>query len=106
MALYDTFTKGVIAKEFTAHKKDDFLKLVKSLDPEGIKTFLLIIKVHEMKDIPETQATIPYSGTSDETGITFDLEKIPVLLQNILYKFMEMYTKNKQVEMERHMVSL
>lgn len=106
MALYDTFTKGVVAKELTAHKKDDFLKLVKSLDQEGIKTFLLIIKVHEMKDVAETHATIPYSGTSDETRITFDLEKIPVLLQNILYKFMEMYTKNKQVEMERQMISL
>ena len=106
MALYDTFTKGVVAKEFTAHRKDDFLKLVKSLDHEGIKTFLLIIKFHELKDMPEAHTTIPYSGKSDEAGITFDLDKLPLLLQNILYKFMEMYAKNKQVEMERHMVSL
>lgn len=39
MALYDTFLKGVVNKEFTAYKKDEFLKMVKSLDDEGIKTF-------------------------------------------------------------------
>jgi len=106
MALYDTFTKGVVAKEFTIHKKEEFLKLVKSLDQEGIKTFLLIIKSHELKDMPDTISPIPYSGTSSQVGITFDLEKIPCILQNILYKFMEMYTINKQVELERQMISL
>ena len=106
MALYDTFTKGVVAKEFTTHKKDEFLKLVKTLDQEGIKTFLLIIKSHELKDIPDAISPIPYSGTSSDAGIMFDLEKIPIILQNILYKFMEMYTTNKQVELERQMLSL
>lgn len=105
MALYDTFTKGVVAKEFSPHRKDEFLKLVKSLDHEGIKTFILIVKFHELKDMPDATTT-PYTGTVDPGGIIFDLEKFPVLLQNILYKFMEMYNKNKQVEMERQMVSL
>lgn len=101
MDVYEMFSKGVVAKEFTAHKKEEFLKLVKTLDQEAVKTFLLIVKVHEIKHIPDSQEIVPYAGVSDGSKIAFDLDKIPALLQNILFKFMEMYTKNKQVEMER-----
>jgi len=103
MALYDTFLKGVVNKEFTAYKKDEFLKMVKSLDDEGIKTFLLIIKLHELKSSPTSDVLLPYEGVSDDVEITFDLEKFPSLLQNILYKFMEMHTKHKQIEKEREL---
>ena len=103
MALYDTFLKGVVNKEFTAHKKEEFLKMVKGLDTEGIKTFLLIVKFHDIRVSQQSSSMLPYGSHIDEKGVTFDLDKFPSLLQNILYKFMEMYIKNKQIELERQM---
>lgn len=103
MAMYDAFLKGVVNKEFTSYKKDEFLKMVKGLDEEGVKTFLLIIKLHELKETPTSQLLLPYEGINDDVEITFDLEKFPTLLQNILYKFMEMHTKHKQIEKEREL---
>ena len=101
MALYDTFSAGIISKEFTIYKKDEFMKMVKALDAEGIKTFLLLVKLHDIKVNPLATSLIPYDGTGDGNNVSFELEKIPILLQNILYKFMEMYIKNKTVELER-----
>ena len=105
VSVYETFLKGVVSKELSVHKKEEFLKMVKNLDEEGIKTFLLLIKFHELKINPTTSTLIPYEGTNTEDEITFDLEKIPTLLQNVLYKFMELHIKNKQVEKERELFS-
>jgi len=101
MTVYETFSKGVVNKEMTLHKKEEFMKMVKKLDDDGTKTFLLLIKFHELKINPASTTIVPYDGISDDRGISYDIDKLPTLLQNILYKFMEMYIKNKQVEMER-----
>lgn len=60
-------------------------------------------KTARAQGIPNIGCYITVWGVSDDVEITFDLEKFPSLLQNILYKFMEMHTKHKQIEKEREL---
>ena len=45
-----------------------------------------------------TSFTLPYNGTFNGNDINFDLDKFPIVLKQILFKFLEVHIKKMKEE--------
>ena len=96
--IYDTFSKDVSTTELTSTKKDELIRNLKKIDEKGNEIIFILIKLHEMKSVDNPN--IPYDGKLSSDEIKFDLENIPIQLQNILYKFVGVHLKNLEEDMK------
>lgn len=93
--LYDNISKGVKNKDLTAKQKSDLVKRISSLNENGTRIIYALIKTYSMHDSTKF-SLLPYEGRRDDSSsITFDLEKFPNKLKQILYKFIDLHDKSQ-----------
>ena len=85
-------------------KSADFIKGVQSLDQDGLNKIYALIRYYDQ--LHNTERTeIPFKGKIIDGELTFDLENIPIKLQNILYEFILLHLEHmkriKKLEKEK-----
>ncbi len=85
-------------KKLTPLQKKDLAKKLSTVSQETQEFVYCLISKHS--ELNKENGVLYESVKTDSTvykciNLEFDLNKLPILLQNILYKFMEVHHKNK-----------
>ena len=97
--LYNTMANEAGNKKLTVAQRREFLKNVQKLDSVGMERVYLLIKHHydstreRSGEAELTNLKTPYDGEYTDGGITFDLEKLPQRLQQIIHHFAKKHLK-------------
>ena len=99
--LYDSLKKGISKKELTEKQKNLFIKKINTIDFFGHEMVYVLIQNYYFKNETETKDKIPYKGQILKKNITWNLENLPLKLQKILYKFLNMHVKRMKEDKYR-----
>jgi len=96
--LYDNLIREVEEKELTNEQKMDLLRLVHLLDQKGKDIMFTLIRVHGLKKNSGNIFDIPFGGetlntTSHMRDIKFDVNKLPPILCQIIYRFAQIHSR-------------
>lgn len=103
---YDTMIKDTKNSDLTVKQKNDFLQKITLIDKNGYELIYALIRVYEInnEDLPSS-FKLPYSGKFVEKDIHFDLEKLPLKLRQVLYKFINVHIKKMDEEEKKQHLS-
>lgn len=96
--LYNVISKDIKNKDLTAKQKIEFIKKIDTMDENSIKLIYALIRAYSLNDGSKF-CLIPYGGNKiNQSDISFDLEKFPNKLKQILYKFIDVHDKSLSTE--------
>jgi hypothetical protein len=97
--IYETLIKEIKNCDLTVKQKNDFMNKIQKLDEVGTEVCYVLIRVFEInhEDVSST-FKLPYNGKFIESDISFDLEKLPIKLRQLLYKFVSMHCEKIEEE--------
>jgi hypothetical protein len=84
--LYDRLLIGLPVGPLTRIRKKTFVSSVSKLDTNGHELVYALIRMHQIQH-EDDRADLPWKGSVKSTGIEFDLNDMPNILQQILFKF-------------------
>ena len=85
--------------DLTPNMKEELLAKIKTLDLKGSELLFALIKFYEVKFMTSTRnEDIPFDGKYISREYRFDLEKFPLPLRHIIYRFVLMHVKNMEEE--------
>ena len=97
--LYDNLLSEVVSHEdLTAKQKDDFMKVIVSVDDNATELVYALIRVYQLENSDNKNTfTLPYDGkyVDENKDIRFDLNELPNQLKQMLYNFLKLYNNNK-----------
>lgn len=102
--LYDNMKKGVSKKDLKIKEKEDFIEKIKNIDHNGAELIYALITSYNMETSKSKKKLIPYQGEYDGKKISFDLEEFPLMLKQILYKFLNIHLKAMMERAERDLL--
>jgi len=87
--VYYTLNVNIPKKDLSAAKKRDLLERIERLETEQREAVFLLICEHYKSEsgLDLDGLTLPYDGEKKKKGVEFDLDKLPIPLRWILYKF-------------------
>jgi hypothetical protein len=86
--LYDSLLKDISSNDLNVTQKRAFLKRIQKIDTDGHELVYALIRMYQVENNEEnTSFTLPYNGTYVESAICFDLDRLPNMLKQILFKF-------------------
>ena len=94
--LYDTIvsTIQVSPDKDEPIDKNKLIKWIHSLDQDGYNKVYALIRYYGLNNLNE-QNTIPFNGYfSEENELIFDIDKFPLLLQQILFHFSKLHIQH------------
>jgi len=71
----------------SVEKKHELIEYVKKSGADIHELFYMLLKVHNVNSGYASQTNLPFNGKEQKTGLKFDLDTLPIILQHILYKF-------------------
>ena len=87
--LYDSLSTDLLDKDLTLSQKRVFIKRIDKIDKNGHDLVYALIRMYQVENNEEnTSFTLPYNGTFVDNDINFDLDKFPLDLKQILFKFL------------------
>ena len=94
--LYDNLFSEVDTNEdLSIKEKDDFIKMIKDIDQVGCELIYVLIRVYQLENTEDKSTfKLPFGGKFIKDDIKFDLNELPNKLKHILYKFINIHTKN------------
>lgn len=97
--LYDSLSKDISTKDLTASQKRVFIKRISKIDKNGHDLVYALIRMYQVENNEKnTSFTLPYNGTYVENDISFDLDKFPNTLKQILFKFLKVHLDKMKEE--------
>lgn len=99
--LYDSLSADVSSVDLKVKQKDEFMKLVKSIDNEGLDRIYVLIRMYQLEN-SEDKSTfkLPYGGKYIKNDLKFDLNELPNELKHILYKFVKIHSSKMEEDNE------
>jgi hypothetical protein len=86
--LYDSFSQNIPSDDLTLSQKKTFIRRTSKMDKKGHELLYALIRMHQIENNEQnTSFTLPYGGTFIEKDINFNLDKLPIILKQILLKF-------------------
>ena len=98
--LYDTLFNEITTNEDISDKeKEQFIKLVKSLDQIGYELMYVLIRVYQLENTDDKSTfKLPFGGKYIKDDIKFDLNELPNKLKHMLVKFVDIHSKKIEEE--------
>ena len=98
--LYDTLFNDVNTNEDISDKeKEQFIKLVKSLDQIGYELMYVLIRVYQLENTDDKSTfKLPFGGKYIKDDIKFDMNELPNKLKHMLLKFVNIHSKKIEEE--------
>lgn len=92
--LYYTLNNNLPRKDLSQKAKDDLTNAIASLDDAKTEAvFLLICEHHYKKKGTIDKTKLPYFTIQKKQGVSVEMDKLPVELKWILYKFVGFIVK-------------
>jgi hypothetical protein len=86
--LYDSLVKDISTIDLNITQKRAFVKRIQKIDTNGHQLVYALIRMYQVENNEEnTSFTLPYNGMYVESDICFDLDKLPNMLKQLLFKF-------------------
>ncbi len=103
---YDIMMKDTKTADLTVKQKNDFLAKMLLIDKNGYELIYALIRVFEInnEDLPSS-FKLPYSGKFIDKDMHFDLEKLPLKLRQVLYKFINVHLEKMEEEKNKQLLS-
>ena len=97
--LYDNLIAEVQTFEDLNNKqKDDFMKIIENVDDNTSELIYALIRVYQLENSDNKNTfTLPYDGKFIDKDVKFDLNELPNQLKQILYKFLLLHDKSKEL---------
>jgi hypothetical protein len=93
--LYDTLLKDTSNDDLTTKQKNQFMDFIKDIDDIGSELIYVLITMFYLENGEDKNTfKIPYGGKYVETDLTFNLTDFPFQLRQILFKFVNLHSKN------------
>jgi hypothetical protein len=90
--LYDSLSKDLTRGDLTAPQKKVFINRILKIDKNGHELVYALVRMYQVETNEEnTSFTLPYNGTFVDSDIHFDLDKFPINLKQILFKFLNVH---------------
>ena len=90
--LFDNLSKDIPTRDLLLAEKRLFMKNIDEIDKNGSELIYALIRVYQIENKEDnTSFTLPYNGTYVDKNITFDLDKFPIKLKHILFKFLKVH---------------
>jgi len=101
--LYNNLSTDIPTNDLTTTQKRTFIKRIVKIDKKGYELIYALIRMYQIENVDNNKVTesLPYNGTSSNTGISFDLEDLPNTLKQILFKFVAVHLKTMKEEKDR-----
>lgn len=104
--LYDNMMNGLPKKKLLIKEKKDLVVNIGKLDNQGMNLVYTLIRYYfnnsEQED-NNRNCCLPYEGEFINEDIQFDLEKFPLELNQLLFKFVKLHLqKMKEDEIVSH----
>ena len=94
LPLYDNLMKETTNDDLTTKQKDNFMKLIKSVDQNGAELVYALIRMYQLEnDDDKSTFKIPYGGKYIKSDMTFNLIDLPNQLKQVLFKFLQLHTE-------------
>ena len=90
--LYDVLNVGLPKRDLTASQKNSFVKKIPTIDKDGTELLYALIRFY-YKNTTESGMGDFYGGVVSKSSVTFDLERLPIPLKQLLYKFILIHLK-------------
>lgn len=103
--LYDSLSKDIPNVDLTPTQKRAFIKRISTIDKNGHDLVYALVRMYQVENIEEnTSFILPYNGTFVDNDINFDLDKFPVDLKQILFRFIGVHIDkmNEERLIEKH----
>jgi hypothetical protein len=78
-------------KDLTTSQKLMFIKKLNKIDNDGRDLMYVLIRMYDNAINKASVLNVPYEGSISKDGLLFDLEKFPLKLKRLLYKFVGMH---------------
>ena len=73
-------------------KKPKNIKRIANIDKNGHELIYALIRMYQVENNEEnTSFTLPYNGIFVDNDINFNLDKFPISLKQILFKFLSVH---------------
>lgn len=97
--LYDNLLKKISNDDLATKQKDEFMKIVKTIDVNGSELIYALIRTYQLEN-NEDKSTfkLPYGGKFVKDDMKFDLNELPNELRHILYQFVLIHQKTSEEE--------
>ena len=99
--LYINLAKDLPSKDLTMKQKEDFLSKTRRIDDKGTELLYVLIRLFEKENTGSNTSDLPYEGKPRKNDLIFDLEKFPVSLKHILYKFLNLHCQRMEEDLNR-----
>lgn len=76
-----------------AQQKKTCVAKVKDLDGIGYERLYLLIKSYQINNESDHSYIYPYGGEANGSDITFNIDRIPLILSHMIYKFVNLHHK-------------
>jgi len=97
--LYDSLSKDLPQEDLTPTEKRLFIKKIGKIDNNGHELVYALIRMYQVENNEEnTSFTLPYNGIFVDSDINFDLDKFPIYLKHILFKFLSVHIDKMKEE--------
>lgn len=97
--LYDSLSKNISENDLSVSEKKAFIKRLEKIDREGHELVYALIRMYQMVNNEQnTSFTLPYNGKYINNDISFDLDKFPISLKQILFKFLSVHIEKMKEE--------
>jgi hypothetical protein len=97
--LYDSLSRDLPKNDLTLPQKRVFIKRIAIIDNNGHDLVYGLIRMYQVEHNEEnTSFTLPYNGTFIDSHINFDLDKFPMDLKHILFKFLGVHIEKMKEE--------
>ena len=94
--LYQTFNENLPTKNLSKSKKTILLERIEKADLDQTEAIFMLVCEHDRLTNEEDECDevdIPYDGIQKRRGVKFDLDKFPIELVWIIWKFCEVIQK-------------
>lgn len=96
--LYDSLSKDIPEVDLTPTEKRLFIKRIEKIDKNGHELVYALVRMYQVENEENTSFTLPYNGTFVDGDIHFDLDKFPMYLKQILFKFLVVHIDKMKEE--------
>lgn len=100
--LYTSLSSDLSNKKLTVAQKAEMIRRIPKMDQETHGLIFALIKSYYLEHEKVDNFSIPYNGELSKNSIDFDLQKFPVPLQQLLYKFFTLHRKKIKEDKEIH----
>lgn len=98
--LYETLSQNIQDKDLTKNQKQTFIHKVEHIDKKGAELIYALIQYHHIKYEQKQSHITPYKAIYEkyQQTITIDLQHLPNILKQIIFKFILLHSKHTSVK--------